>query len=115
MIVTVTPNGSVDTVLLRLGPPGDEEQQVRPLAHTAGGKGHNVAQFLAAAGEAVTACGFAGGWAGRELEALLAASGVRADLTAVGDQSAPIRHVHRRTASTTVAAHARADGQPSRV
>ena len=82
MIVTVTPNGSVDTVLRRIGSPDEEEQQqVLPVAQTAGGKGHNVARFLAAADQEVIACGFMGGWAGREMEALLLESGVSPKLT----------------------------------
>lgn len=85
MIVTVTPNGSVDTVLRRVGSPGEEEQEVLPVARTAGGKGHNVARFLAAAGQEVTACGFMGGWAGREMAALLDEAGVRARLTPIDE------------------------------
>lgn len=85
MIVTVTPNGSVDTVLRRVGGPGEEEQEVLPLARTAGGKGHNVARFLAAAGQEVVACGFMGGWAGREMAALLDEAGVRARLTPIDE------------------------------
>lgn len=81
MIVTVTPNGSVDTVLRRVGQPGEEEQQVLPVAQTAGGKGHNVARFLAAADQEVIACGFVGGWAGREMDALLQEAGVSPRLT----------------------------------
>jgi 1-phosphofructokinase family hexose kinase len=84
MIVTVTPNGSVDTVLRRIGSPDEEEQQqVLPVAQTAGGKGHNVARFLAAADQEVIACGFMGGWAGREMEALLRESGVSPKLTPI--------------------------------
>ena len=82
-IVTVTPNGSVDTVLRRMGPPGDEEQDVVAVARTGGGKGHNVARFLVAEGRAVTACGFAGGWAGQELEALLREASVVPRLTPI--------------------------------
>jgi len=85
MIVTVTPNGSVDSVLRRVGPPSEEEQDVVPVAHTAGGKGHNVARFVAADGRAVTACGFVGGWAGREMEALLRESGVILRLTPIAE------------------------------
>lgn len=82
-IVTVTPNGSVDFVLRRVGPPTREEQEVDPVAETAGGKGHNVARFLAAAGHSVTACGFAGGWTGEALRALLEGSGVDPRLTTI--------------------------------
>jgi 1-phosphofructokinase family hexose kinase len=87
MIVTVTPNGSVDTILRRVGPPGEEEQQVLPVAQTAGGKGHNVARFLVAAGVGATACGFAGGWVGREMEALLQEAGVQSRLTPIAASS----------------------------
>lgn len=83
MIITVTPNGSVDLVLRAVGPPTDEEQEVVPLAETAGGKGHNVARFLAAAGHRVTALGFAGGWVGDRLAALLQEGGVTPALTAI--------------------------------
>lgn len=63
-IVTVTPNGSLDFVLRRVGPPTREEQEVEPVAETAGGKGHNVARFLAAAGHSLNvACvDWVGSW-----------------------------------------------------
>ena len=83
MIITVTPNGSVDLVLGTVGPQTEEEQEVVPLAETAGGKGHNVARFLAAAGYRVTALGFAGGWVGERLATLLQAGGVTPALTAI--------------------------------
>ena len=86
-IVTVTPNGSVDLVLRRVGPSTREEQRVDIVAETAGGKGHNVARFLAAAGHPVTACGFAGGWTGSALRALLEESGVRPRLTTIAGQT----------------------------
>ena len=86
-IVTVTPNGSVDLVLRRLGPSNREEQGVDLVAETAGGKGHNVARFLAAAGHPVSACGFAGGWTGNALRALLVESGVRPRLTTIAGQT----------------------------
>jgi 1-phosphofructokinase family hexose kinase len=87
MIVTVTPNGSVDTVYRRVGVPTDEEQDVEEVARTAGGKGHNVARFLAGSGEPATACGFAGGWAGREMGSLLASAGVEPRLTHIGAET----------------------------
>ena len=83
MIITVTPNGSVDLVLRTLGPPTDEEQEVIPVAETAGGKGHNVARFLAAAGHEVTALGFAGGQVGKQLAELLQQAGVTPALTPI--------------------------------
>jgi tagatose 6-phosphate kinase len=86
-IVTVTPNGSVDLVFRRLGPSTHEEQAVDLVAETAGGKGHNVARFLAAAGHPVTACGLAGGWTGTALGALLVESGVSPRLTRIAGQT----------------------------
>ncbi len=86
-IVTVTPNGSVDLVLRRVGPPSSEEQEVDQVAETAGGKGHNVARYLAAAGHSVTACGFAGGWTGDALRGLLERSGVNPRLTTIAGQT----------------------------
>jgi tagatose 6-phosphate kinase len=86
-IVTVTPNGSVDLVLRRVGLPSREEQWVDLVAETAGGKGHNVARFLAAVGHSVTACGFAGGWTGDALRTLLAESGVSPRLTTIAGQT----------------------------
>ncbi len=86
-IVTVTPNGSLDFVLRRVGPPTREEQEVEPVAETAGGKGHNVARFLAAAGHSVTACGFAGGWTGDALRALLEGAGVDPRLTPIAGET----------------------------
>jgi 1-phosphofructokinase family hexose kinase len=83
VIITVTPNGSVDLVLRAVGPPNDEEQEVIPVAETAGGKGHNVARFLAAAGHDVTALGFAGGPVGERLAELLRVAGVATALTAI--------------------------------
>ena len=82
-VVTVTPNGSVDTVLRRAGPEGDEEQEVIATAETAGGKGHNVARFLHALGVPVVACGFAGGPVGDDMRGLLEASGVATRLTPI--------------------------------
>ena len=82
-IVTVTPNGSVDLVLRAVGSTTEEEQAVVRLGETAGGKGNNVARFLAAAGHEVTALGFAGGSSGERLNVLLQEAGVRPDLTQI--------------------------------
>jgi len=82
-IVTVTPNGSVDLVLRAVGSPTEEEQAVVRLGETAGGKGNNVARFLAAAGHEVTALGFAGGSLGERLNALLREADVTPDLTQI--------------------------------
>jgi len=82
LIITVTPNGSVDFVLRTVSPPNHDEQEVIPVAETAGGKGHNVARFLAAAGHVVTALGFAGGPVGERLTELLGEAGVATALTA---------------------------------
>jgi len=83
LIITVTPNGSIDLVLRTVGPPSGEEQAVVSVAETAGGKGHNVARFLAAAGHRVTAFGFGGGWVGDRLAALLRDAGVTPALTSI--------------------------------
>ncbi|NLW20521.1 MAG: 1-phosphofructokinase family hexose kinase [Clostridiales bacterium] len=71
MILTVTPNASIDTLYLldELAP--HTVMRVRQVIHTAGGKGLNVSRIAALAGEPVLAMGFAGGFKGRQLEALL--------------------------------------------
>lgn len=76
MILAVTPNGSVDVTLRLTGYRHDLEKDVDPVAETAGGKGHNMARFLAGLGHRVTATGFAGGCPGRRVEDLLQADGV---------------------------------------
>lgn len=112
MIITVTPNGSLDLTLERVGAPAGDEQSVRLLAETAGGKGHNVARFLVAAGHDVTALGFAGGQVGLRLAAMLREGGVPTDLTPIDGQTrqdvtilgtSPVRRSYVMTGPTVTA------------
>ena len=81
-VLCVTPNGSVDlTFRQRLLSPGTIEIDSDLVAETAGGKGHNVARFLAGAGLNVTAAGFEGGWVGARMRTLLDEGGVRLSLS----------------------------------
>lgn len=67
----------------RLPSPGGTEIDSDLIAETAGGKGHNVARFLAGAGLNVTAAGFAGGWVGARMRTLLEEGGVRLSLSRI--------------------------------
>jgi 1-phosphofructokinase family hexose kinase len=87
VFVCVTPNGDLDLTIRRLGPGQSAEVDVGLVAECAGGKGHNAARFLSGLGHQVTALGFAGGWAGVRLEALLRLSGVATDLTRIREPS----------------------------
>ncbi len=81
-VLCVTPNGSVDlTFRQRLLSPDTIEIDSDLVAETAGGKGHNVARFLAGAGLKITAAGFEGGWVGARMRALLEEGGVRLSLS----------------------------------
>jgi 1-phosphofructokinase family hexose kinase len=81
-VLCVTPNGSVDLTFRQRQPsPGGIEIDSDLVAETAGGKGHNVARFLAGAGLNVTAAGFEGGWVGARMGTLLQAGGVRLNLS----------------------------------
>lgn len=77
----MTPNGSVDiTFRQQLLSPSGIEIESDLVAETAGGKGHNVARFLAGTGLNVTAAGFEGGWVGAKMRTLLEEGGVRPSL-----------------------------------
>ncbi len=84
----VTPNPDLDLTLRHLGERGEREREVELAAESAGGKGFNVARFLAQLGHPCTALGFRGGWVGDRIEELLRGSGVRCQLT-------PIQGVNR--------------------
>ena len=81
-VLCVTPNGSVDLTFRqrRLTRDGIEIDSDL-VAETPGGKGHNVARFLAGAGLNVTAAGFEGGWVGARMRTLLEDGGVRLNLS----------------------------------
>jgi tagatose 6-phosphate kinase len=81
MILCVTPNSSLDITLTTTGANLEEHAEVTWLAETAGGKGHNVARFLASLGHQTVAAGMAGGWTGQRVTQLLAASSVNPRLT----------------------------------
>lgn len=85
-VLCVTPNGSVDlTFRQRLLSPDTIEIDSDLVAETAGGKGHNVARFLAGAGLNVAAAGFEGGWVGARMATLLEEGGVHPNLTHIGN------------------------------
>jgi tagatose 6-phosphate kinase len=81
MILCVTPNSSLDVTLAATGAALEEHAEVTWLAETAGGKGHNVARFLASLGHNTVAAGLAGGWTGQRVTQLLTASSVSPRLT----------------------------------
>jgi 6-phosphofructokinase 2 len=83
----VTPNPDLDITLRRLGGGTDREVEVELAVEAAGGKANNAARLLAALGHECTALGFSGGWAGRRIEELLGAAGVRCALTPIRQPS----------------------------
>ena len=91
MFVCVTPNGDLDLTLRRISPSADlaaeRELDTELIAETAGGKGHNVARFLAGLGHQATALGFAGGWVGQRMQTLLEGARVTSDLTPIAATS----------------------------
>lgn len=82
MITTITLNVSVDKAYRIAGSiqPGTVSR-VLECTNTAGGKGLNVARIVDFCGEEVTAAGFAGGFNGRYVEALLDQDGIHHDFT----------------------------------
>jgi tagatose 6-phosphate kinase len=90
VILTLTPNPALDVTYhltdVRMG----EVNRVSSVTERAGGKGVNVARVLAARGVPVRVLGPVGGAVGDRIRALLAADGVRHDLT-------PIAGTTRRT------------------
>lgn len=80
MIVTVTPNTSIDKAY-RLDQPlcVGRVQRAAMYSNTAGGKGLNAARAVKAAGGEIVASGFVGGYNGAYLKALLEKDGVAHD------------------------------------
>ncbi|WP_040285018.1 1-phosphofructokinase [Sporosarcina koreensis] len=79
MIYTVTLNPSLDYLLSFDSLAAGSLNRAAEARYLPGGKGNNVAQVLTSLGGDATALGFTGGFTGRELERLLAHSGVRSD------------------------------------
>lgn len=88
MIVTVTPNTSIDKAYT-IGAPlaVGQVQRVRRVIDVAGGKGLNAARAAAACGAKVVACGFAGGHAGALLRDLLDDDGIAHDFVETGAET----------------------------
>jgi tagatose 6-phosphate kinase len=85
-VLYVTPNGSVDlTFRQRLLSPDGIGIDSGLVAETAGGKGHNVARFLASAGLNVTVAGFEGGWVEAIVGTRLEEGDVRLNLSHIDD------------------------------
>lgn len=76
MIVTVTPNPSLDLTYTVHTLEYGESQRVKTAASRAGGKGVNVARVVHQLGRTVTAVATVGGETGRTFEADLIASGI---------------------------------------
>jgi len=87
MILTVTLNPALDTTyeVERLEP--NQSHRVLAAHACAGGKGINVARVLTALGRPAVVTGFAGGSAGAELRADLAAAGLADELVSVHGES----------------------------
>ena len=83
MILTVTLNASIDKLYLMEKIVPETVMRVREVRNTPGGKGLNVSRTARKLGEPVTAMGFTGGFNGRYLESMLAASGVTPKFTHV--------------------------------
>ena len=87
MILTVTLNAAVDTTYhvdaLRL----HDTNRAFDVSHRAGGKGINVARVLHALGHETVVTGLAGGRAGAEIHADLAASGLHDELVPIAGES----------------------------
>ncbi len=87
MIVTLTPNPSIDRVLIV---PGFRRADVRRVAERrddTGGKGVNVARVIATLGEPTLVCGPLGGITGGQIAALAAAEGLPTAWTTVAGES----------------------------
>ncbi len=88
MIVTVTPNASIDKAYRIAAPVAvGEVQRVTEVIDVAGGKGLNAARAVAACGSSVVASGFAGGHAGALLRDLLDRDGVPHDFVEVAGET----------------------------
>ncbi len=90
MFVCVAPNGDLD-LTLRLSHPSELQAELEfdteLIAETPGGKGHNVARFLAGLGHQTCALGFAGGWVGQRMTTLLESARVAPYLTPISGTS----------------------------
>lgn len=103
MIVTLTPNPSLDLTYRVDGLPVGDVLQVATPEVRAGGQGLNVARVLEGFGEPVVAVSTAGGAVGQQLERELAASQVPHELVAVAAETRrSIAIVDTRSDSTTV-------------
>ncbi len=103
MIATVTLNLALDVTYRVPRVSVHATHRVSAVAQRAGGKGVNVARVLHALGHDVTVAGFAGGGAGEDIRADLAASGLAARLTAIAGES-------RRTLAVVDETHGDATG-----
>ena len=80
MIATVTLNTAVDKLYIVEKLADYTVMRVKRVSNTAGGKCLNVSKVAALAGEEVIATGFAGGFNGQYVEALLKDQGGRSPL-----------------------------------
>jgi tagatose 6-phosphate kinase len=77
MITTVTLNASIDKAYTMAEPiENGTVMRVKEVSNTAGGKGLNVARVVHLCGSDVSATGFAGGFNGKYLEAMLDDDGI---------------------------------------
>lgn len=77
MITTVTLNASIDKAYTMAAPiENGTVMRVKEVRNTAGGKGLNVARVVHLCGSDVSATGFAGGFNGKYLEAMLDEDGI---------------------------------------
>ena len=83
MILTVTPNTSIDKPYLMESVRPETVMRVKEVHNTAGGKGLNVSRVAAKLQEPVTAMGFVGGFNGQYLESLISHPMVRCAFTHV--------------------------------
>lgn len=96
MIITVTLNAALDVTYRVPSLRPHATHRVTQLAERPGGKGLNVARVLAALGHRAVVTGFAGGPAGAELRALLAAAAAPYD-GLLTDALVPVAGATRRT------------------
>ena len=87
MILTVTLNTSIDKLYLMEKICPETVMRVKEVHNTAGGKGLNVSRIAGKLGEAVTACGFVGGYNGQYLESLVDTPLVRCAFTHVNAET----------------------------
>lgn len=79
MILTVTANAAIDKRYVVNGLQVGEVNRCAECTYSAGGKGLNISRVAAIAGEAVTATGFLGGFAGKYIEQRIQEEGVKSD------------------------------------